>query len=84
MANTLLPTARRDALAEAAHLTRLLNTTEAAAALGIGKRTLQEKVEAREIGCVRIGRCIRFSQADLAAFIERNSVKAVGWKGGAK
>lgn len=61
---------------------RLLDTTAAAAALGIGRRTLQEKMEAREIGFVRIGRAVRFRPEDIADFIERNRMKAVGWKGG--
>jgi len=83
MSATLNHPTRRDAAAEASPF-KLLDTTEAAAALGIGRRTLQEKVEAREIACIRIGRSIRFSEADLAAFVERNRVKAVGWKGGGK
>lgn len=65
-------------------LIKLLKTDEAAESLGIGVRTLQEKVEAREIACIRIGRAVRFDPADLAAFIERNRVKAIGWKGGSR
>jgi excisionase family DNA binding protein len=61
---------------------KLLDSLEAANALGIGKRTLQEKVAAREIGCIKIGRAIRFHPDDLAAFIERNRVKAQGWRKG--
>lgn len=68
---------RRDA-AEATH--NLLDTNSAARALGIGRRTLQERVAAREIAFVKIGRCTRFHPADLAAFIERNRVKEAGWK----
>jgi len=60
---------------------KLLDTTEAASALGIGRRTLQEKVQTREIACIKIGRAIRFHPNDLADFIERNLVKAQGWKG---
>jgi len=71
----------------APHLTEkqtgLLNTAEAAASLGISKRSLQERVQDRELAFVKIGRSIRFDPSDLAAFIDRNRVKARGWKGGA-
>jgi excisionase family DNA binding protein len=60
---------------------RLLNTTESAAYLGIGRRTIQERVAARELACVKIGKSIRFDVADLDAFIESRKVKARGWKG---
>ena len=63
---------------------RLLDTSAAAAALGIGRRTLQEKMETREIGFVRIGRAVRFRPEDIADFIESHRMKAVGWKGVAK
>jgi excisionase family DNA binding protein len=73
-----LHTTRRDA----AEAPTLLDTKEAAARLGIGKRTLQERVAAREIGHVKIGRSVRFHPDDITAFIERNRFLAVGWKGG--
>jgi excisionase family DNA binding protein len=76
---TALLTAPRNNAAETPF--KLLDSLEAADALGIGKRTLQEKVAAREIGCIKIGRAIRFHPDDLAAFVERNRVKAQGWKG---
>jgi len=60
---------------------KLLTTDEAAAALGIGKRTLQERVAAREIAVIEIGRSRRFHPDDIAAFIERSRRKAIGWKG---
>jgi len=60
---------------------RLYTTTEAAAALGVSKRALQERMAANEVAFVKIGRSTRFSQADLVAFIERNRRKAIGWKG---
>lgn len=59
---------------------QLLKTDEAAAALGIGRRTLQERVAARELACVKIGKSIRFHPDDISAFIERNRHKALGWK----
>ncbi len=63
---------------------KLLDTNEAAACIGIGRRTLQEKVQAREIAVVKIGKSIRFHPDDLTAFVERNRIKAVGWKGAAR
>jgi excisionase family DNA binding protein len=69
---------RRDA-AEAS-LVKLLDTNETADVIGIGRRTLQERVTAREISVVRIGKAVRFHPDDIAAFIERNRVKAAGWK----
>jgi excisionase family DNA binding protein len=63
---------------------RLLDTTEAAATLGIGRRTLQELLAAREVASVRIGRSVRFDPADLADFVNRNRRKANGWKGAAR
>ena len=59
---------------------RLLDTDEAAAALNVGRRTIQERLADGTLGCVRIGRAVRFHPDDIAAFIERNRRKAVGWK----
>ena len=70
-------TTPRQALTEDFHL---LTTTQAAAALGIGKRTLQERVAAREIAAVKIGKSVRFDPADLKAYAERCKLKAIGWK----
>jgi excisionase family DNA binding protein len=87
MATALHSKPHRDALTETAtrHCSevpfRLLDTNEAAAVLDIGRRTLQERVEAKEIACIKIGKCVRFHPDDLADFINRNRQKAVGWKG---
>ena len=62
----------------------LLNTSEAAAYLGIGKRTLQERIRDHEIGFIKIGRAVRFDETDLRDFIARNRIKSRGWKGGTK
>lgn len=78
MTETLPPAPRRDA-AEASQF-RLLTSIEAAGVLSIGRRTLQEQVAAGKIGCIHIGRSVRFHPDDLAAFIERNRRKATGWK----
>ncbi len=80
MATITNATTRRDA-AEAS-TDRLLDTLETARFLGMGKRTVQELVADRKLAFVKIGRSIRFAPADLAAFVEANRVKAVGWKGG--
>ena len=61
---------------------KLFNTTETADILGIGRRGVQERVASRELACIKIGRSTRFSAADIADFVERNRVKAQGWKGG--
>lgn len=59
----------------------LLDIDETAGMIGIGRRTLQERVTSREIACIKIGKAVRFHPDDIAAFIERNRVKAAGWKG---
>ena len=60
---------------------KLYDTTETADILGIGRRGVQERVASRELACIKIGRSTRFSAADIADFVERNRVKALGWKG---
>jgi len=72
-------TSKRPSAAEALSL---LNTDQTAQALGISRRTLQERVALGEIGCIRIGRCIRFQPEDIADFVSRNACRPVGWKGG--
>ncbi len=81
MRKTAHPTA--SPLTDAGTAVRLLDTNEAAASLDIGRRTLQEHVAARRIAHIKIGRAIRFHPDDLADFVNRNRVKAAGWKGGA-
>ena len=62
---------------------KLLITEQAAAFLGISKRTIQELTANRKLAFIKFGRNVRFDPADLAAFTEKNRVKATGWKGGA-
>jgi excisionase family DNA binding protein len=62
---------------------KLLITEQAAAFLGISKRTIQELTASRKLAFIKFGRNVRFDLADLAAFTEKNRVKASGWKGGA-
>lgn len=59
---------------------RLFDTNETADILGIGRRGVQERVASRELACIKIGRSTRFSAQDIADFVERNRVKARGWK----
>ena len=61
---------------------KLFNTNQTADILGIGRRGVQDKVASRELACLKIGRSIRFSAEDIADFVERNRVKALGWKEG--
>jgi excisionase family DNA binding protein len=81
MSNTITRKASDDA-AEKIVKFKLLTTPEAADFLGMGKRTLQELCAAREIGFIKIGKSVRFHPDDLTAFIEKNRVKAIGWKEG--
>jgi len=59
----------------------LLNTDQAAACLGIGRRTVQELAAERKLAFIKFGRNVRFDPADLTAFAVANKVKAIGWKG---
>lgn len=83
MAKTIEHNQTRSGAAEASQI-QLLNTDEAAARLGIGKRTIQELTASRKLAFIKFGRNVRFDPADLAAFTEKNRVKAIGWKGGDK
>lgn len=83
MASIPQPETRRSA-AEAQQFHPLLNSPEAARALGLGKRTLAQLIAERKIGFIKIGRSVRFSREDLDAFVERQRVKAQGWKGQAR
>lgn len=60
----------------------LLNTSEAAAVLGVSKRTFQELIAERKIAFIKWGRNIRFARADIEKFIESHRSLPVGWKGG--
>lgn len=82
MVTTSPPTTRHDAPAPLAF--QLLDINQAAAVLCQGRRTLQEHVADGTLGCVRIGRSVRFHPDDLAAFVERNRRKAIGWKGASR
>ncbi|MEK7355627.1 MAG: helix-turn-helix domain-containing protein [Bdellovibrionota bacterium] len=51
---------------------RLINVAEAAEQLGIASKTLYKWVESGQIPYVRIGRLIRFREADLEEWLEIN------------
>ena len=59
---------------------KLLTTPEAAAALGVSKRTVQELVAARKLAQIKFGRNVRFDLADLERFAESHKLKPSGWK----
>jgi excisionase family DNA binding protein len=75
---TAISTTRHDAAEASSH--KLLDTSEAAKFLKMGKRTVQELVAARKLAFIKIGRAIRFDPADLRTFVNANRVQAVGWK----
>ena len=49
----------------------LLSARDAAAAMSISERLLWTKTNSAEIPCVRIGKRVLYSPADLAAWIEQ-------------
>ena len=54
----------------------LLRISEAAEALGIGKSTLYELIQAGEIPVVRVGRATRVPAAELRVWAEAHTVSA--------
>jgi excisionase family DNA binding protein len=48
----------------------LLTAKEASAVLSISERKLWELTNRREVPCIRIGRAVRYSLADLSKWIE--------------
>jgi excisionase family DNA binding protein len=60
------------------HPALLLTAREAAQALAISERTLWTLTARGEITCIRIGRAVRYSAADLAAWIESRKAPFCG------
>jgi excisionase family DNA binding protein len=58
----------------------LLTTSQAAAVLGVSKRTFQELIAQRKVAFIKWDRNIRFARADLEKFIESHRSLPVGWK----
>lgn len=52
---------------------RALTTAEAAALLGVAKRTVRRRVEDGSLPTTRVGRCLRFRRSDLVAFMAANT-----------
>lgn len=84
MAETKTPLTRRETLENLAPSTTqpfaLLTTDQAAGILALSRRSVQEHVASGDLGCVKIGRAIRFTAADLQEFVDRNRRRARGWK----
>ena len=59
---------------------KLLPVAEAAAVLGVSKRTLQQLTSDRAVAVVKFGRNVRYDLADLERFAESRKVRAIGWK----
>jgi excisionase family DNA binding protein len=59
---------------------RLFNTDEAAEILRQSRRAIQKAVADRELGHVKLGKSLRFTLDDLMAYVEKNRLKARGWK----
>jgi excisionase family DNA binding protein len=55
----------------------LLTTAEAAEVLGLSEYQVQQAYRSKLLPSRRIGRLVRFTQDDLAAFIERSSSGSV-------
>ena len=53
-----------------------MNAHDAARALAISERMLWERTKRGEIPCVRIGRSVRYSPADLQTWIDDQKKKA--------
>jgi excisionase family DNA binding protein len=76
-----MDTAQRDAGRHKPQNTfRLLTTAEAAEALSQSKRTIQKLVAERELGHLKLGKSLRFSMEDIQAYVDKNRIKARGWK----
>ena len=52
----------------------LLTYEDAAAQLQVSTRTLRKAVAVRELGCVKLGRSVRFRQEQLDKWVQRNTV----------
>jgi excisionase family DNA binding protein len=55
----------------------LLSRHDAAEALDISVRKLDQLKANRQINFVEVGRCVKFSHADLQQFVDTNRVKAM-------
>jgi len=51
-------------------LPRLLTVEQVASVLSVSPKTIRRLVASRKLPCVRLGRVLRFQQADLFRFVE--------------
>jgi excisionase family DNA binding protein len=58
-----------------------LTPREAAGVLRISERLLWDLTDKEEIACVKIGRLVRYSPADLQAWIDRTKAGGVATNG---
>jgi len=56
-------------------MTRLLTVNEAAKQLSLSPRTVRKLIAGRQIRHVRLGRCIRIEERELARIADRNAVE---------
>ena len=61
---------------------KLVSVADAAAALAVSKRTLQQLTADRLLAVVKFGRNVRYDIADLERFADARKVLPVGWKSG--
>jgi len=63
-------------------MTTLLTITDTRTILQISDRTLRRLVYRRQIGCIRVGNQVRFTEADVQRYIEEQRRPAVRlWDG---
>jgi excisionase family DNA binding protein len=65
---------------EVAEALALLKTDQAARALNVSRRTVQELTERRELAAIKFGRNVRYHPEDIRRFIESHRNKSIGWK----
>lgn len=56
---------------------RLLDTAEVARQLNLSERQIADARQAGKIGCVRLGRVVRHTQAQVDAYVAACTVEAV-------
>jgi excisionase family DNA binding protein len=54
------------------HGEHLVDARAAAERLNISRRSLWSLTNSGQIGCIRIGRCVRYRLEDLKAFVDAN------------
>ena len=70
VADSLSREGRRSTPAAGSELRPLLTIEQVAHLLGVSSKTVRRLVAGRRLPCVRLGRVLRFQQADLLRFVE--------------